>query len=59
MFSVNWLTVLVLVLAVVLIRLAVTGRYAQVWQALTSIPLTPAQAQQQASQSLSGYTRIG
>ena len=56
MFQVNWVTILVLLLAIVLIRLAVTGRYTQVWGALTSIPLTPAQAQaqSQANQSLQG-----
>lgn len=61
--SVNWLIVLLLVLAVVLFRLAVTGRYSQVWGALTSIPLTPAQAQAQAAQQQSsvvpGFNRIG
>ena len=50
--SVNWLIVLLIVLAWVLVRLAVTGRYSQVWNALASIPMTPAQAQAQASQQL-------
>ena len=69
--SVNWLLVLLIGLAFVLVRLAVTGRYAQVGTAITSIPLTPAQAQaqtaaQQASGSdpfsqfnFSGFNRIG
>ena len=69
--SVNWLLVLLIGLAFVLVRLAVTGRYAQVYGAMTSIPLTPAQAQAQtaAQQSngsnpfsqfnFSGFNRIG
>ena len=62
MFQVNWLTILLLLLAFVLIRLAVTGQYAQVWGALTSIPLTPAQAQAQQAQGTQGpqgFTQIG
>lgn len=61
--SVNWLLVLLIVLAWILVRLAVTGRYAQVYGALTSIPLTPAQAQAQTaaqqSSMITGFTRIG
>ena len=68
--SVNWLLVLLIGLAFVLVRLAVTGRYAQVGTAITSIPLTPAQAQAQtaAQQSaassnpfsqFNGFNRIG
>lgn len=59
--SVNWLLILLLALAFVLARLAVTGRYPDVWQALTSIPLTPAQAQAQNQQSSNSITmqRIG
>lgn len=61
--SVNWLLVLLIVLAWILVRLAVTGRYAQVYGALTSIPLTPAQAQAQTAaqqfNTITGFTRIG
>lgn len=62
MFSVNWLTLLLFVLAFVLISLGLHGTYPQVWGAITSIPLTPAQAQAQAAQAQSkttGFTRIG
>lgn len=54
--SVNWLIVLLIVLAYALVRLAVTGRYQQAWGALTSIPLTPAQAQ---SLQPASFSRIG
>jgi hypothetical protein len=59
--NVNWLLLLLIVLAFALARLAVTGNYQQVWGALSSIPLTPAQAQtQQASgNSLASLNRIG
>jgi hypothetical protein len=61
--SVNWLIVLLILLAWALARLAVTGRYQQVWLALSNIPLTPAQAQQQAQvmQAVTqpGFNRIG
>lgn len=57
--SVNWLVILLLALAFVLARLAVTGRYGAVWGALTSIPLTPAQAQQQAQATQTTMQRIG
>lgn len=50
-FSVNWLTLLLLVLAFVLARLALNGHYADAWQAITNLPLTPAQAQAQSQAS--------
>ena len=60
--NVNWLLLLLIVLAFALARLAVTGRYADVWGAITSIPLTPAQAQAQpsaSSSSVASLNRIG
>lgn len=60
--NVNWLLLLLLLLAFALTRLAVTGRYADVWGTLTSIPLTPAQAQAQplaSSGSVDSLNRIG
>jgi hypothetical protein len=60
--NVNWLLLLLIVLAFALARLAVTGRYQQVWGALSSIPLTPAQAASQtqaSSSSVASLNRIG
>ena len=61
--SVNWLIVLLIMLAWILVRLAVTGRYADVWGALSSFPLTPAQAQAQAASQqnsiITSVNRIG
>ena len=57
--SVNWLLVLLIALAFVLVRLAVTGRYRQVGAAITSIPLTPAQAQAQTNAQAASFTTSG
>ena len=51
MFSVNWLTLLLFITAFVLIALGLHGTYGQVWGAITSIPLTPAQTQAQTTQA--------
>lgn len=50
MFQVNPLVSLFSLLALVLLYLGATGRYAGVWRAITAIPLTPAQASAQAAQ---------
>lgn len=57
--SVNWLLVLLIALAFVLVRLAVTGRYRQVGAAIVSIPLTPAQAQAQTDANAASFTTSG
>lgn len=49
MFQVNWLTLLLVILAFILIRIGLQGTYLQFWNALTSIPVTPAQASGQTS----------